>query len=729
MNKNNESNNNDDSDKEKSINYFWAFLYNYLKHFFPANKNIARLNEIDLNYPSPINNIVSEYFKKENYDCLCIPFLDNYKLIGNFYFFFTQFTDEVQKNHGKLIGWEWKKRNNEKIAERLLTPIAQIKPVFFINERLVMGEKYWMSKEEFIKLYDEKTQINENYFYKAFFHWSFFDFTAQPIMYCYAADYVLIEYLKLKEDKIKFGGIFYKLLSISMHVNRNESYLKTATVLKKYDFDSMAVTCEDVSDMICGDDLIILPFIEADFYSLNEKKIGRGRIVRIEQNTVYVWIFSIANNDLINKIETSSKLVLARANTLNFHNRYEVIKKLKNYLPVDELIFPQGNDGHFLLHTEHLNLWEQKVDKFYCKHCKSITKIEQRDIVNSGYQIFCCSKCGNYIGYNYYFSVNERNIEQMSERIKLSKLYDIEKVKTHILPELSGNNLVFVISENDEDGKWIFITYNRNLIYKEPRLAHYYKQYNNWLMMLRKKYLSKFCDLIFDIDLTINGDFGEEVYIDSSYQKSRNIRCEFLGLKPIIPPGNEPFEGDIYNNYRVLYKKETIFCLHFKCEKCNSIQNIAKSEIFESFYKCNNCDNTLINEYKNHEYYASPDNIISFNINLSEADLPVVYDFHAVFILKIEKSDENLLMIHVCHLKFVIYSEKISKTDFNRVLQICEFLGNHYSSIMLDIVTDYNISDYFDVSISELEDFNDLRKNIRNSYNNLSEKETKKNNN
>jgi len=87
MNKNNESNNNDDSDKEKSINYFWAFLYNYLKHFFPANKNIARLNEIDLNYPSPINNIVSEYFKKENYDCLCIPFLDNYKLIGNFYFF------------------------------------------------------------------------------------------------------------------------------------------------------------------------------------------------------------------------------------------------------------------------------------------------------------------------------------------------------------------------------------------------------------------------------------------------------------------------------------------------------------------------------------------------------------------------------------------------------------------------------------------------------------------
>ena len=138
---------------------------------------------------------------------------------------------------------------------------------------------------------------------------------------------------------------------------------------------------------------------------------------------------------------------------------------------------------------------------------------------------------------------------------------------------------------------------------------------------------------------------------------------------------------------------------------------------------------TLINEYKNHEYYASPDNIISFNINLSEADLPVVYDFHAVFILKIEKSDENLLMIHVCHLKFVIYSEKISKTDFNRVLQICEFIGNHYSSIMLDIVTDYNISDYFDVSISELEDFNDLRKNIRNSYNNLSEKETKKNNN
>ena len=216
--------------EDESRNKYWAYLYEFLKHFFPANKEMASLSNVDLNNTAFYDELASDYFTKNEYeyDCLCIPFLDNSNIVGNFYMFFEQLPEDFQENHKVLTGFEWNKIYNEEIAMTLAIPVStKYQHLFDFNPEI--GEKYWLNKQEFIDLYTKNSKIKEKYYYTSFFNWSFFDGTIYPLSYCITIDYTLLDYLKSKDNKCEEN-------SDSIELSENEQKVDSGcqSVLEKW---------------------------------------------------------------------------------------------------------------------------------------------------------------------------------------------------------------------------------------------------------------------------------------------------------------------------------------------------------------------------------------------------------------------------------------------------------------------------------------------------------------
>jgi hypothetical protein len=192
---------------------FWQELKVFLEIFFPANSNYDDFKEMDSEIPEYIDEIVSEFIANQEYACLCIPFINDYEIAGNFYMFFPEFSENNKKNHEMLTGLKYNKSNNEEIAFSLSKPITIIyQNIFSSNPRI--DDSFWLNKVDFANLYNEKQKFNKNFFYKTFFRWNFSETAnSDSLFYGLAMDSDLLNYLISKENKLKKGGIsnFIKL--------------------------------------------------------------------------------------------------------------------------------------------------------------------------------------------------------------------------------------------------------------------------------------------------------------------------------------------------------------------------------------------------------------------------------------------------------------------------------------------------------------------------------------
>lgn len=202
-----ENNKNDDKSR------YWQELKKFWEIFFPASYKFDNYKEIDLQNHEYNFDTITEYILNQNFNSLCVPFYNNFEIVGNIYLLFPEFSENSMKKHENLTGLVYNKNNNEKIAETLLKPIEIIyQNVFSSNPQI--DESYWINKDTFTNLYQEKQKINKKYFYTTFFRWNINETPIScSLFYAILMDYKLLDYLKSKDDKLKKGGIsnFIKL--------------------------------------------------------------------------------------------------------------------------------------------------------------------------------------------------------------------------------------------------------------------------------------------------------------------------------------------------------------------------------------------------------------------------------------------------------------------------------------------------------------------------------------
>ena len=192
---------------------YWQELKTFLEIFFPSKSKFDDFKENDFITSEHNNKIMLEFIANQEYKCLCIPFINNFDIVGNFYMFFSEFSETNKKNHEMLTGIEYNKINNEEIAITISNPISIIyQNIFSPNPKI--DDAFWLSKMDFLNLYQEKQKSNKNFFYKTFFRWNFPKTSnSDSLFYGMAMDSTLLDYLKSKEEKLKKGGIknFIKL--------------------------------------------------------------------------------------------------------------------------------------------------------------------------------------------------------------------------------------------------------------------------------------------------------------------------------------------------------------------------------------------------------------------------------------------------------------------------------------------------------------------------------------
>jgi len=158
------------------------------------------------------------------------------------------------------------------------------------------------------------------------------------------------------------------------------------------------------------------------------------------------------------------------------------------------------------------NYYSYKNEKLSCEHCGWTglgSEVEQGEMFNDGFELDC-PKCHERFPGLILFPTIAETLEKGSDEDKLvakatktfrekwiaSLLKDIKQ-----LPNLHYDFMAFVLREIEEDGeKYIVITEQNKLIWKEILVYEYYDRFIEIGNLLKQKYGDRMIDLVPDVD-------------------------------------------------------------------------------------------------------------------------------------------------------------------------------------------------------------------------------------